>query len=406
MYEQSINFKIIILYKMDIYLKKNEERRLRIGHQWIFSNEIERTEGDIINGGIANAISSRGDYLGKGFYNKHSLIAYRHLTSFDEEINKDFLLKRIKTAEQMRVKNHPERHYFRLVNSESDFLPGLIIDKFGDNYSIQVFSFGMNNLMQIICDILVNDFKAQLIVEKNDNDLRLLEGLDKKEGILYPVSASDTEFTADIDGIKYVLNLLKGQKTGFYLDQTLNRLKIREYVSENSSVLDLFCNDGGFSLNAAYAGCKKITGVDSSEYCVESAKKNAGLNGFSDINFLCDDVFSFFDKAFQTKEKYNLIVLDPPSFTKSKKSVNTALRGYTELNYKALKLLHKNSILFTYSCSHHITEYLFEDMLVKAAAEAGRKIQIIEHSNCSYDHPVLPQMSETKYLKEYILRVL
>lgn len=391
---------------MKIYLKKNEERRLNIGHQWIFSNEIEKFEDQIIDGGVTEVYSNRNEFLGKGFYNKHSLIAYRHLTDSAEEIDENFFRKRIKTAEQHRLKIYPERNTFRLCNSESDFLPGLIIDKFDNIYSIQIFSKGMENFKNTIVEILKNDFGAELIAEKNDNELRVLEGLEKMQNILFKKDANALENNiVSIDNIKYNIDIINGQKTGFYLDQSFNRMKIRQYVTENSTVLDLFCNEGGFSLNAAFAGCRDITAVDSSEHSIEQAKKNAELNGFQGIEFIKDDVNGYFDKIFQSKQKYNVIVLDPPSFTKSKKNVPSAVKGYIELNYKAMRLLHRNSFLLTYSCSHHISESAFEDILVKAAAQAKRKIQIVDFANCSYDHPVLPQMSETKYLKGYILFV-
>jgi 23S rRNA (cytosine1962-C5)-methyltransferase len=391
---------------MKIYLKKNEERRLNIGHQWIFSNEIEKFEGDILDGGISEIYSSRNEYLGKGFYNKHSLIAYRHLTDSQEEIDEIFLRKRIKTAEQHRLKIYPDRQSYRLCNSESDFLPGLIIDKFDNMFSIQIFSKGMEFFKETIVNILKSDFNADLIVEKNDNELRILEGLDKMQNILFKKDDNILENNiVNIDGIKYNIDMMNGQKTGFYLDQSFNRMKIRTYVSENSAVLDLFCNEGGFALNAALAGCRDITAVDSSEHSIVQAKKNAELNGFPGIEFIKDDVNDYFDKIFQSKQKFNVIVLDPPSFTKSKKNVPSAVKGYIELNYKAMRLLHKNSFLFTYSCSHHISESAFEDILVKAAAQAKRRIQIVDFANCTYDHPVLPQMSETKYLKGYILFV-
>lgn len=391
---------------MKIYLKKNEERRLNIGHQWIFSNEIEKFEGEIIDGGVAEIYSSRNEFLGKGFYNKHSLIAYRHLTDSQEAIDESFFRKRIKTAEQHRLKINPDRNTFRLCNSESDFLPGLIIDKFDNMYSIQIFSKGMEIFKETIVNILKNDFEADLIVEKNDNELRVLEGLEKMQNILFKKDDNTLENNiVNIDDIKYNIDIINGQKTGFYLDQVFNRVKIRKYVTENSTVLDLFCNEGGFALNAAFAGCRDITAVDSSEHSINQAKVNAELNGFTQIEFIKDEVNDYFDKVFQSKQKFNVIVLDPPSFTKSKKNVPSAVKGYIELNYKAMRLLHKNSFLFTYSCSHHISESAFEEILVKAAAQAKRRIQVIDFANCTYDHPVLPQMSETKYLKGYILFV-
>ncbi len=391
---------------MRIYLKKNEERRLKIGHLWIFSNEIEKIEGDITDGGVAAIYSSRGSFMGKGFYNKHSLIAYRHLTDAEEEIDINFFRKRIKTAEQHRLKLEPKRASFRLCNSESDFLPGLIIDKFDDVYSLQIFSKGMEKFLEDIAAVLKDDFKAKAIYEKNDNELRTLEGLEKREGELYKSDDfTDDDLICEIDGIKYSVDILNGQKTGFYLDQAFNRLKIRDYVTENATVLDLFCNEGGFSLNAALAGCKNITAVDSSEHAILQARKNAELNVLGGIEFIQEDVHKYFDRIFQSKMKFNLIVLDPPSFTKSRKNVPSAVKGYIELNSKAMRLLHKNSILMTYSCSHHISEQQFEDILVKSASEAGRKIQIVDFANCTYDHPVLPQMSETKYLKGYVILV-
>lgn len=390
-----------------LILKKNEERRLLLGHQWVFSNEIEKTEGEKNSGEVVEIFSSVGKFLGKGFYNKNSLIAYRHLTDKDEEINKTFLFKRISMANSLRKKVNSERDTYRMVNSESDFLPGLIIDKFENKFSLQIFSLGMNRFIEIIKEILVENFKAELIVEKNDNGSRTLEGLERQQSIIYDkIPLEDKTFTAFIDDIKYKIDLLKGQKTGFYLDQCENRVILRKYVKENYKVLDLFCNEGGFALNAAIAGAGEITGVDSSEHSIQVAKENSNLNKFQSVNFICKDVFDFMNDLFQTKERYDIIILDPPSFTKSKKNLFTALKGYEELNYKAMKLLKPNSLLFTFSCSHHISEKNFEDMLIRSSAESKRKVQIIEFRNSSYDHPVLPQMNETKYLKGYLLRVL
>ncbi len=390
-----------------LILKKNEDRRLKLGHQWIFSNELERTEGSPENGEVVELFSSSGKFLGKGFYNKNSLIAYRHLTDKDEEIDRAFLFKRISMANSLRKKINPGREVYRLVNSESDYLPGLIIDRFEDKFSYQIFSFGMNEYAEIIKEILIENFKAVLIAEKNDNELRVLEGLEKREGIVYEkMNGEDKTFIVSIDGIKYSIDLMNGQKTGFYLDQCENRLLIRRYVNEKSRVLDLFCNEGGFALNAAYAGAGDVTAVDSSEHSISAAGKNAGLNNSGNINFITGDVFNYINELFQTQERYDMIILDPPSFTKSRKNLYTALKGYAELNYKAMRLLKPNSFLFTFSCSFHISEKSFEEMLIKSSEEAKRKIQIVEFRNSSFDHPVLPQMPETKYLKGYFLRVL
>lgn len=389
-----------------VYLKKNEERRLSLGHQWIFSNEIERIEDLKKNGEVVDLYTYNYKYLGKGFYNKHSLIAYRHLTDFEEDIDKKFLYKRINNANAQRKKVNRSNNVYRMVNSESDYLPGLIVDRFEDRFSIQIFSMGMEIFKNDIVEILRDNFKAKLIIEKNDNELRTLEGLPKEEKLLLDfIDSDDKTFELTIDDIKYKLDLQNGQKTGFYLDQAANRKLVREYVREGDEVLDLFCNEGGFALNAAYAKAANIIAVDASEHAIEMTKSNASLNNFSNIEFVCKDVFEFYKDIFQDSKKYDVIILDPPSFTKNKKNVIPALKGYQELNYKAMRLLKPNGILFTFSCSHHIDEKNFEIMLMKAASQARRRIKILEMKNTSYDHPVLPSMSETKYLKSYVLNV-
>ncbi|MBS1518487.1 MAG: class I SAM-dependent rRNA methyltransferase [Bacteroidetes bacterium] len=391
---------------MKITLKKNEERRILSGHQWIFSNEIEKTEDFEINGQIAELFTSSGKFLGRGFYNRNSLIAYRHLTDKDEEIGKSFLFRRLSMANALRRKKNNCGEVYRLCNSESDLLPGLIIDKFYDRYSIQIFSAGMELLKNEIKEVLMENFKAEFIIEKNDNDTRTLEGLEKREGILHDSTDSDEkEFMAELDGIKIMIDLVNGQKSGYYLDQQENRVLIRKYIKEGDKVLDLFCNEGGFSLNASLAGATEITAADSSGHSIKIAVRNSELNGFKNIKFLETDAFDLMNEYFQMPDRFDFIILDPPSFTKSRKNVFTALKGYTELNYKAMKLLKPNSFLFTFSCSYHISEKAFEDMLIQSAQKADRKIQIVEFRNSSFDHPVLPQMGETKYLKGYLLRV-
>ncbi|HRI85836.1 MAG TPA: class I SAM-dependent rRNA methyltransferase [Ignavibacteria bacterium] len=392
---------------MKIILKNNEEKRILSGHQWIFSNEIERTEDYSENGQIAELFTSFGKFIGKGFYNKNSLIAYRHLTEkYDEKIDGNFIFKRLSAANSLRRKKLNAGEVYRLANSESDFLPGLIIDKFENKYSIQIFSAGMELLKMEITEVLKNNFKADFIIEKNDNEIRTLEGLERKEEVLFDkTGTSQKEFLTELDGIKIYIDLVNGQKTGYYLDQQENRILLRKYIKPGDNVLDLFCNEGGFALNAAFAGAEKVTATDSSEHSIKMCKRNSGINGFTNTDFIKADVFEFLNDGFQKTERFDFIILDPPSFTKSRKNVYAAIKGYTELNYKAMKLLKPNSFLFTFSCSHHISEKAFEEMLIQSAEKAGRSIQIIEFRNSSFDHPVLPQMSETKYLKGYLLRV-
>lgn len=387
-----------------IILKKNEEKRILNGHQWIFSNEIKEISGNPANGDVISLYSSSNRFLGKGFYNKNSLIAYRQITSDDIEVDFNYLKQRIIFSNNLRTNLYPEREAYRIVNSESDFLTGLIIDRFGANFSFQIFSFGMERYKTDIINLLKNEFNAEMVVEKNDNNLRTLEGLEKIEKIVYTKENKDEQsFIQDIDGIKYKIDLLNGQKTGFYLDQAFNRQKMRQYVKPSYNVLDLFCNEGGFALNAALEKTAKVIAVDVSERSIETAKENAKLNGLTNINFITDDVFEYIDKD---SNKYNVIVLDPPSFTKNKKTVDSAISGYIDLNKKCLGKIKSGGYLFTFSCSHHISEDIFENLIVKSAKSSRRKIQIIDSDITSYDHPVLPQMEETKYLKSLIIRVV
>lgn len=390
---------------MKIFLRKNEERRIKKGHLWVFSNEIEKIVEDEHSDFISRLYDCYGKFIALGFYNKHSLISFRILTYKDEIVDKNFFLQRMKFAEKLRLRSNTCGSVYRLINSEADFLPGLIIDKFDDKYALQIFSSGMEHYKEQIVDILVENFSASYIVEKNNNNLREIEGLEKKEGILFDNRKTDIPFIVEIDGIKYIIDLLKGQKTGFYLDQKDNRKKIRYFINKESKVLDLFCNEGGFSLNAALITESKITAVDSSEYALSVAFKNANLNNINNIDFVQSDVFDFIKEANENSVKYDIIILDPPSFTKSKRSIKNALKGYITLNSNCMRLLRNGGILFTYTCSHYITKELFEDVLAESSLKVGKKTQIIDYSECSTDHPIIPFMPETKYIKGFILRV-
>lgn len=387
---------------MKIILKKNEHRRIIAGHLWVFSNEIESEEEFLVNGCIADLYSHNKIFLGRGVYNKNSLISFRLLSCIREDINKDFFTKSFRVAGDKRNKFFSDK-YYRLINGESDYLPGLIIDRYNDCFSVQIFSLGMENLKNIIIDALVELFSPSCIVEKNNFEYRKLEGLELKEGILY--GSKDSELTAEIDNIKYHIDVLKGQKTGFYYDQRNNRLKIRKFIKSGDEVLDVFCNDGGFGLNALYAGACNVTFIDSSDFALSNTELNCRINNFSNFSTVKGDAFNILNRYAEEKRKYDLVVLDPPSFTKSRKYLKTAEKGYIDINSNAMKILKNNSVLMTYSCSHHINEKIFYGILVKSADEAGRKIEIIGSSEISPDHPVLPQMQETEYLKGYSVLV-
>lgn len=388
---------------MNIYLKKNQERRLLAGHLWVFSNEIEKIEGEIINGGVCDIYSSRDRFIGRGYYNKHSLIAVRILTYGKEDINYEFFRERILKSAERRDRISKTRNAYRIVNGESDYLPGLIIDYFNGDFTFQIFSHGIENFMNEIIDVLKNDLNAKAIISKNNFKARELENLERTEGIIFQKNKYNTsEF--EIDGIRYSANLLAGQKTGFYLDQNDNRTHLRNFVNSDSSVLDLFCNDGGFALNAAYAGAKRILAVDSSEKAISNAVYNAGLNNFSGIEFTESDVFKFLKS--EKEKKYDVIIADPPSFTKTRKEVPDAINGYIELNSACMNILKPGGILYTFSCSHHISENEFLNVIRKSANYSGKKFQIIYYSDCSEDHPILSSMPETIYLKSVALKII
>lgn len=385
-----------------IKLKKGEEKRILSGHLWVFSNEIKEVQGNPEVGDVVELRNHSGEFIGKGFYNPNSLIVFRLLTTEDEEIDFQFFKKRIENSFSLRRKIFPGSETFRLVYGESDFLPGLIIDKYNDYFVVQTFSFGMDRRLTLICDVLESLFSPKGIIQRDESKLRELEGLTEKKEVL----RGNIEKTVILEnGIKYNVDLLDGQKTGLFLDQRENRFAVRRYVKE-AKVLDCFCNDGGFALNSAFAGAKGVLAVDISESAIARAIENAQLNELSDKSkFIKADVFEFLKIAIEKGEKFDVVVLDPPSFTKSRKNIPTAKKGYGEINTNALKLLSEGGILATASCSHHIDDATFLEIINKSAKSADRKIRLLEWRGASPDHSVLPAMPETKYLKFGIFEV-
>ena len=353
-------------------------------------------KGSPAAGDVVELVRHDGKFLGQGFYNPNSLIACRFLTPEKEEIGFDFFKQRILNAHDVRKKIYPRSDMFRLVHGESDYLPGLIIDKYRDSISLQAYSFGMDKRLTLICDVLESVFQPKGIVERNESQLRALEGLPERKGIrrgtVQPQILKE-------HNIQYEVDLLEGQKTGFYIDQRENRKSIRRF-SEGTSVLDCFCNDGGFGFNAASAGAAKVYGIDISEEAVTRARKNASLNDYDKIcKFEVGDVLEVLKRLVEKSEKFDLVILDPPSFAKSKKNLPTAKRGYKEINTAAMRLLNNSGILATGSCSHHVTDEMFLEVVSESARDAGRRAQLIDWRGAAPDHPVLPSMPETKYLK-------
>ena len=385
-----------------VILRKGGDKRILNGHLWIFSNEIKDIEGNPKIGDVVEIYRFNGEFFGLGFFNPHSLISIRILTRERTDINFEFFKKRILEAYNLRKTLYPNSETFRLVHGESDFLPGLVIDKYEDCFSIQTFSYGMDQRINLICDVLDEIFKPFGIVERNESPLRELEGLENRRRIL---RGGSKEIIFDDDGVKFKIDLLSGQKTGFYLDQRENRKVLRRF-SKGKKVLDCFTNEGGFALHCAFAGAEKVIGVDISETAIEKAKINAEFNGLKNVHFETADVFDKLREYLNKGEKFDIVILDPPSFTKSKKTVKSALSGYREINSTAIKILNSGGILATASCSHHIDDQMFIDVIIQSSILAKRKIRLIEWRSASPDHPILPQMPETKYLKFGVFQVL
>ena len=384
-----------------IVLKNKEERRIVAGHPWVFSNEIRETKGSPQQGDIVELLAASGLTLGVGIFNPHSLISLRLLSRAIEEIDVPFFRKRIENALSLRRALFPAADAYRLVHGEGDLLPGLIIDKYGGQFTVQTFAFGMDLRLEAICDILDELFHPAGIAERNESPLRLLDGLPQKKGTLrgtvQPVQIEE-------HGIRYRIDTLEGQKTGFFLDQRENRGAIRRYAA-GARVLDCFCNDGGFSLNASIAGAASVLGVDSSAEAIARASANALLNNVGNVQFEQADVFEKLDALETEGARFEIIVLDPPSFTKNRKAVTAAKQGYRDLHRKALKLLADGGFLFTASCSHHIDADVFLDLVDETARKAGRQLQLLDWRGASPDHPTLPNVPETRYLKFGIFRL-
>jgi 23S rRNA (cytosine1962-C5)-methyltransferase len=387
--------------KKHIVLKKKEEERLLSGHQWIFSNELKSVQGNPDAGDVVELHRHDGKFLGIGFFHPNSLISFRLLSTEREEITFEFFENRLSRALSLRKKLFPHSETFRLVHGEGDFLPGLIIDKYNEYLSIQTLSHGMDRRLTLICDVLESILHPKAIVERNESPLRTLEQLPAKKDVLR--GTLDHTIVSE-NGVKFKIDLLSGQKTGIFLDQRDNRKAIRRYV-KGANVLDCFCNEGGFSLNAVEGGANAVHGVDSSETAIAKAKVNATINQKTNLAFEIADVFDMLKSAVAGSKRFDAVILDPPSFARSKKSVFTALRGYKDINTNALRLVNPGGFLVSASCSHHVSEEAFFSAIEASARTAGRKIQLLESAGASPDHPVLPAMPETKYLKFGIFSV-
>jgi 23S rRNA (cytosine1962-C5)-methyltransferase len=378
-----------------VILKKNEDRRLVHGHQWIFSNEIQRITGEPKSGDVVELLRSDGKSLGIGFYNPSSLIAVRHLSPVIDEVDEAFFTLKIRNAFELRKKLFPGNDTYRVVNGESDFLPGLIIDRYNDFISIQTFSVGMDIRLEMICSVVESIFSPKGIVERNESPLRTLEGIPLRKNIL---RGSVAPTIVELNGVRFTVDILEGQKSGFFLDQRNNRTLSKPFAKD-ASVLDCFSNEGGFGLYAAQYGASNVDCVDISEDALTKAQQNAVMNGLTNLKFHTADVFQYLDLSVKEGKKWDVVILDPPSFTKSKKTVSNAIKGYKEINTNGLRVTKPNGIFITASCSHHIDRDSFLQIVQESSSRAGRRIKLLQFSGAAPDHPTLPSMPETHYLK-------
>jgi 23S rRNA (cytosine1962-C5)-methyltransferase len=382
-------------------LKKGEEKRILAGHPWVYANEVLKIEGHDEQGSIAKILGFDGRFIGYGYINHQSKIIVRLLARDETIIDREFFFDRIKKANDYRISLGYDNNY-RVVFGESDLLPGLIVDKYGEYLSVQFLSLGMELRKEMLIDILVEIFKPKGIYERSDVSVRKKEGLAEAKGTLYGEVPSVVIIKEN--GIKLEVDIINGQKTGYFLDQKENRDNLKYYV-KGKSVLDCFCNVGGFSLCASKYGASSITSIDVSEDAIVSVKRNAELNGYTNINAIQADVFDQLRLYKKERQKFDVIVLDPPAFTKSKDTVKAGYHGYRDINMLALRQINKGGYLITCSCSQHLTLNLFLEMLKESVAASGVNARLVELRTQGKDHATLIGTDEALYLKVAVLHI-
>ena len=397
------------MYNTIVTLKKGEGRTLKAGGMWVFDNEIASIMGDFENGDIIAIHDFDGYFMGYGYINTNSKITLRLLARRkDTVIDEAFFEQRVRDAWNYR-KETIDTSSCRLIFGEADFLPGIVIDKFSDVLVVESLALGIDKWKLVIIDalkkVLAEDgISIRGVYERSDAKVRLQEGMERYKGFIG--EPFDTKVEIVENGVHYMVDVEDGQKTGFFLDQKNNRAAIHRFCKDKK-VLDCFTHTGSFALNAGIAGAKSVLGVDASETAVNQARRNAELNGLDGtVKFLCEDVFELLPRLEKEGELFDVVILDPPAFTKSRATVKDAIRGYREINMKAMKLLPRGGYLATCSCSHFMTETLFKTMLHNAAEDAGVSLRQIEARQQSPDHPVLWNVPETEYLKFFIFQVV
>ena len=392
-----------------VHIRKGEARSLKAGGMWIYDNEIERIEGEFENGDILRVEDFDGYPLGCGFINTRSKLTVRMLSrKKDTVIDDAFIEMRVRNAWEYR-RQTVDTSSCRLIFGEADFLPGIVIDKFSDVLVVQSLALGIDRLKDQIVELLkevlaADGIKIRGVYERSDAKVRRQEGMELYKGFIG--EAFDTNVEIEENGVRYMVDVKDGQKTGFFLDQKYNRKAI-QHLCKDAKVLDCFTHTGSFALNAGYGGAKEVTGVDASELAVEQAILNSKLNGMEDrVKFICRDVFELLPELEEKGEKFDVVILDPPAFTKSRNSVKNAVKGYREINLRAMKLVRDGGFLATCSCSHFMTYELFTQTIHQAARNVHKRLRQVEYRTQAPDHPILWAAEESYYLKFYVFQVV
>jgi 23S rRNA (cytosine1962-C5)-methyltransferase len=393
-----------------VILKPGEADRIVAGHPWIYSGEILRVTQKLADGELVQVKDRRQRFLGIGFFNSKSKIHVRILSSERIEVNEKFFEERIRAALAVRQNHLPNATSFRVVNAESDFLSGLIVDKYEDVLVLQISSLGMDKRKTQIVAALQKIFSPRAILERSDIGSRKFEGLPESNGILF--GEQNGPISVNLNGLKFETDLVGGHKTGMYLDQQANYQAVSQFA-KGAQVLDCFSFLGGFGLHAARAGAAHVHFLDQSADAIEASKRNATANGLVEkCSFDTINVFDWLKTATAVKPhervipRFDLIILDPPSFTRNRASVPDALRGYKEIHLRALKLLKVGGTLATFCCSHHVNAELFQDSLLSAAFDTRRILRRVATYSQSPDHPIIPMIPETEYLKGFAFEVV
>ncbi len=391
-----------------VTLKKGEGRSLKAGGLWIYDNEIDTIMGTFHNGDIVAVHDYDGYMMGRGFINQNSKIRIRMMTrDKDQQIDRDFLKKRVRDAWEYRRKT-VDTSSCRIVFGEADFLPGIVIDKFSDVLVVESLALGIDrmkaDIVECLREVLADDgISIRGVYERSDAKVRLQEGMERQKGFIG--AAFDTNVEIVENGVRYLVDVRDGQKTGFFLDQKYNRLAIQK-LCKNARVLDCFTHTGSFALNAGIAGAASVLGVDASELAVAQAAKNAALNHLEHVvRFQCADVFDLLPRLEEAGEQYDVVILDPPAFTKSRNSVKNAVKGYREINMRGMKLVKDGGFLATCSCSHFMDSALFSQTIAQAAKSVHCRLRQVEFRTQAVDHPILWDANESYYLKFYVFQV-